>query len=59
MSDKKALEDDRMVMRLYDIAQAIGDKETPYAEDLKNIAARLKELTSKAALRRHWCDGNE
>lgn len=53
------LTDEDMVILLHNMARNVGQRDKMLEEDLRQTADRFSQLSSKAAQRRHWCDGNE
>ena len=52
--DQKDIDDKEMVIQLHNIARIMEEADANMGFEIRKIADRFSELTSKAATRRHW-----
>jgi len=55
MADRIPLTDKEMVDMLHKMATEVASRDKLLRDDLNQIADRLRDLTAKAEIRRHWC----
>lgn len=49
------MSDQEMIILLHSMASDVYARDKTLSEELRQIAERLHQLSSKAADRRHWC----